>query len=276
MPELLRANFSRLWKDKIFLIEAAVMAVAGLSIPFTHYIDNIKNNSGWTAEEDLFTYVFLVPILISVFTALFIGCEYSDGTMRNKLIAGHRRSHIYIANLMVCIVAAFILCAAYIVPYLCTALPLLGKFGYTLKVSAVYTALSFALTATFTSVFTLVAMLCRNRAYTAAGCILISFALLFAGVSIVSALNEPEYFGAYSYTENGQTVSGEAERNPNYLSGTKREIYEFLYDFTPGGQAIQLSGAKAEKPARLAAYDGIILLVTAGIGTVFFKRKDLK
>ena len=40
-------------------------------------------------DYTLFIYVILAPILVSVFTALFIGNEHSSGAMRNKLIAGY-------------------------------------------------------------------------------------------------------------------------------------------------------------------------------------------
>ena len=67
-----------------------------------------------------------------------------------------------------------------------------------------------------------------------------TFFLLFMGIHIVSSLNEPEYYSAYSYTENGITVQEDESKNPNYLSGTKRKVYEFLNDFTPGGQLFQI------------------------------------
>lgn len=38
MRKLLRANFSRLWRDKIFLISAAIMFVMGAALPVIHYI----------------------------------------------------------------------------------------------------------------------------------------------------------------------------------------------------------------------------------------------
>lgn len=72
------------------------------------------------------------------------------------------------------------------------------------------------------------------------------------------------------------TVTEEAERNPHYLSGTKREIVEFLNAFIPGGQALKLANMNAEKPAMLALYDGLILLAATGCGIAVFRKKDLK
>ena len=139
-----------------------------------------------------------------------------------------------------------------------------------------YVGLSFALMIAFTALFTLIAMLCQNKSHTTAGCILLTFALLFAGVYISSTLEEPEYLAAYSYTENGVTVEEPEMKNPNYISGPKRQIYEFMQDFTPGGQMLQISDMDAEKPMMLAIYDGIILLLVTGFGLIFFRREDLK
>ena len=276
MRKLLRADFSRLFHDKVFLISCAFMLLAGAGLPLIHYFDNLKNGEVWTVDSTYFAYAFLVPILLSLVTALFVGAGYSDGTMRNKRIVGHKRHCIYLSHLTVCVAAGFVLCLSYLVPHTCLGLILLGNFETGAAKLFVYIGLNFALTAAFAALFVLVSMLCHNKAYSTAGCILLVFALLFAGIRITSALNEPEYYSGYSYTENGSTITEEAERNPNYLRGTKRQIYEFLNVFIPGGQAIKLANMNTEKPVMSALYDGIILLAATSFGMVFFRRKDLK
>lgn len=276
MSKLLRANFSRLWRDKIFLLSAAIMFVMGAALPVIHFMDNLNNKAGWTPDSTTFAYAFFVPILLSLLTALFVGCEYSDGTMRNKLIVGHQRSSIYFANLIVCTAAGLLLCVAYIISHTCLAMALLGSFEAELQAILLYMGLNFALVIAFAALFVLIAMLCQSKAYTVAGCILLVFGLLFAGIRITSALNEPEYFEAYSYTENGVTVSQDEERNPNYLTGTKRQVYEFMQDFTPGGQTLQLANMNTDTPALLALYDCIILFAATGCGLIVFRRKNLK
>ena len=276
MLKLLHAGFSRLWKNRLFWGAAGLLALIGAAIPIKYFLDNRSGASAWTPDTACFIYAFLVPIVLSVLTALFIGTEYSDGTMRNKCIVGHRRSSIYLANLLVCMAAGVLLCAAYLIPYLCLALPLLGSFAASIKNVLLFIALTLALVFAFVSIFTLTAMLTQSKAHTGAACILLVFALLLAGVHITSALNEPEYYAAYSYTENGVTVEAPEERNPNYLTGTKRQVYEFLQDFTPGGQALQLGNMRAEHPAQLALYSGAILLLTTCCGILIFRRKDLK
>ena len=277
MRKLLRAGFLRLRKDKVFLIAMALMFLYGVIIPVMHYLDNTKNSvAGWTLDTTLFSYVIVMPILLAIVSAFYIGSEYSDGTMRNKIIAGHHRSHIYLANLLVSSVTAVLLGIAFFVPYICVGMPLLGAFQTEAAVILSHLLLNVVLGAAFSSIFTLLAMLCQNKAYTVAGCILLSFLLLFFGIHIFSALNEPEYYAAYSYTENGVTVKEDECKNPNYLSGTKRKVYEFLRDFIPGGQVIQIGNMEVEKPVRLALYDCIILAATTGCDAVIFKHKDLK
>ena len=277
MRKLLRANFSRLFRDKLFYILCAVMLAAGAGIVVIHYFDNLANGENWTPDSTCFTYAYLVPIMLSLLTALFVGSEYSDGTIRNKLAVGHRRSAVYLSNLITCAAAGLLLCAAYAVPHTCLSAALLGEFDSAPSALILRAGVSLALTAAFAAVFVLIAMLCQNKAYSTAGCILLVFALLFSGVRLCSALNEPEYRSGYSYTESGVTAAEEPEPNPHYLNGAKRQAVDFLYDFTSGGQVIQLgSAAEVENPAILALYDGIILLAATVCGTVIFRRRDLK
>lgn len=230
----------------------------------------------WVMDYTIFIYVILAPIVNAVLTALFIGNDYSSGTMRNKRIVGHRRGIIYLANLLVCVCAGICLCLAFALPQAAAGLLLKGELNAAPAAILLYVGLSFALMIAFTALFTLIAMLCQNKSHTTAGCILLTFALLFAGVYISSTLEEPEYLAAYSYTENGVTVEEPEQRNPYYITGMKRQVYEFLQDLTPGGQVIQISEMGVKKPAMLAIYDGLILLLVTGFGLVFFRREDLK
>ena len=276
MLKLLRANFSRLLHDRAFRLLSALMAFFGTSMAVVNAVHARQDGEIWTMDYTLLLYVILAPIVNAVLTALFIGTEHSGGTMRDKRIAGHRRSSIYLANLLVCCCGGICLCLAFMLPQAGLGLLLKGELNAPLPEILRYAGLSFALMIAFTALFTLIAMLCQNKSHTTAGCILLTFALLFAGVYISSTLEEPEYLAAYSYTENGVTVEEPEQRNPYYITGMKRQVYEFLQDLTPGGQVIQISEMGVKKPAMLAIYDGLILLLVTGFGLVFFRREDLK
>lgn len=276
MRKLLKANFSRLRHDRVFWLLAALMVFFGASMAIVNAVNIRREGAVWMMDFSLLTYTTLAPILTSVLVALFAGSDYSGGTLRNKLIAGHRRGNIYLANLITCCCAGLLLCFAFVIPQGVLGPLLGGQIQSTPMKLLMYGALSLVLMIAFTALFTLIVMLCQNKSHTVAECILLVFVLIFLGVYITSALNEPEYLAGYSYTENGVTVEEPETKNPNYISGTKRQVYEFMQDFTPGGQMLQISDMDTEKPAMLALYDGIILLAATGLGMVFFRRRDLK
>ena len=276
MHRLLRANFSRLLKNKLFWILISIELFMGGLFPVLHYMDNIDEKSAWTMDSTIFIYSLFVPLMVSLLTALFIGSDYSDGTMRNKLIAGQVRRNIYAANLVVNMEAAFLLCFAFWISHICIGTPLLGWFVSDAKKILGYLLVTLAMVAACVAIFTLISMLCSNKAYSVAGCILIIFMLLFVGVRITAALNEPEMYNAYSYMSEGVTVQEDETPNPNYVSGVKRQIYNFLNEFLPGGQMIKLSNMNAEHLGRYAVYDGIIFAFVTGCGILSFRRKDLK
>lgn len=276
MCKLLRANFYRLRHDRTFRLLSALTVFFGVLMTVVNAINVHRQGAAWVMDFRLLTSAILCPILNSVLAALFVGSDYSDGTLRNKLIAGHRRSSIYLANLITCCCAGMLLSIAFIVPQGALGLLLGEQIQSAPAKLLMYVALSFALMIAFTALFTLIAMLCQNKSHTTAGCILLTFALLFAGVYISSTLEEPEYLAAYSYTENGVTVEEPEQKNPYYITGVKRQVYEFLQDLTPGGQVIQVSEMGVEKPVMLAVYDGLILLLVTGVGLMLFRREDLK
>ena len=70
----------------------------------------------------------------------FIGTEYSDGTIRNKIVVGHSRSTIYLANLLTCCFAGLIMCLCFILPTLAIRIPL---FGFSLQTYALSCSFSF-------------------------------------------------------------------------------------------------------------------------------------
>nr|WP_294668879.1 ABC transporter permease subunit [uncultured Blautia sp.] len=276
MRRLLRANFSRLLKNKLFWILISIELFMGGLFPVLHYMDNIDEKSAWTMDSTIFIYTLFVPLMVSLLTALFIGSDYSDGTMRNKLIAGQVRKNIYAANLVVNMEAAFLLCFAFWISHVCIGTPLLGWFVSDAKKMLGYLLVTLTTVAACVAIFTLISMLCSNKAYSVAGCILIIFMLLFVGVRITAALNEPEMYDAYSYMSEGVTVQEDETPNPNYVSGVKRQIYNFLNEFLPGGQMIKLSNMNAEHLGRYAVYDGVIFAFVTGCGILSFRRKDLK
>ena len=106
MNNLFWANIIRLWKSRLTGLGIAVFSGLALVLCIDHY---------YYFREDMildgifFGYVYIAGIPVSVLAGLFLGVEYGDGTIRNKLIAGHKRSTVYLANFFAVFAASLIL-----------------------------------------------------------------------------------------------------------------------------------------------------------------------
>ena len=95
MSKLLSADFARLKKDKVFWIGMIFMFVLGILSPVMNYIDMNRGGYEIPLESSFFVYAIYIGILLSAFCSLFVGTEYSDGTIRNKIVIGHGRIQVY-------------------------------------------------------------------------------------------------------------------------------------------------------------------------------------
>lgn len=274
MTKLLSANFFRLKRNKYFWGCLILMFAAGAFFPVMRYADMLNSGTVNNLDNGFFACALFIGILASVFCSLFIGTEYSDGAIRNKVVVGQKRPALYLSNLITCAAAGIAMCLAFFLPYLCLGIPLLGFFAADVKIIIIFALAVFTLSISFTAIFTMIAMLNQNKAVVAVTCILSAFLLLGAGAYINARLNEPETYPSYNISGGGPDST--AIENPNYLEGTKREIYQFLYDFFPGGQAVQCSTMESVHPRTLPIYSGVIVILTTGLGLFFFQRKDLK
>lgn len=275
MSRLLSANFMRLRCSKVFWICTAVMAGFAAVMQWFNYRD-MGEGVDIVLESDLLVFVPLVGIVAAAFVGLFTGTEYSDGTIRNKVVIGHRRLDIYLSNLITAAAAGAVMCAAYLALYSLIGVAVIGAFTTALKEILIQILCVMVLSAALSAIFTLLAMNNQNKAVSAVICMLLALGLLFAGSYVNGRLEEPEYMGGYYMDESGTLREAEQEKNPRYLEGTERKIYQFLYDFLPGGQQIQLGSGGAPQPWKLMGYSVIITVVTTAAGVLIFRKKDLR
>ncbi len=277
MNRVLAANFLRLRKDKCFWATLLFMAAMGVVFPIGRYVAMKEEGYTNTLETAFFVCVIFIGFLAAILCGLFIGTEYSDGTIRNKIIAGQTRFGIYAAILVCCCMAVLIMYAAFFIPCLCVGIPLLGFFDVAMKTVLLYTLDALLLGMAFASIFTLIAMLCHSKTVSSVSCLLLIVLFLAAGTYMAQRLDAPPVQTVYSYTadESSSPVAMEVE-NPRYLKGTERKVYEFLFDFLPGGQVLQCASMESENPQRLAFYSGIIVIAVSAAGVFFFRKKDIR
>lgn len=273
MNKLMAANLARLKKDKVFWLGIAFLFVFCVIILMKNYQDS----AGSVAVDNFFFgYTMFVSIVSAIFCSLYLGTEYSDGTIRNKLIVGHPRGSIYLSNLIVCIVANLLMMLAWLIPAVALGFPLFGSLTIDIKTFLLMFTGSLIMIAALAAVFTLISMLVQNKAFAAVAAVVGIFVLIFAATYIANALDEPASYPGYEMGADSSVVSSEEVPNPNYLSGTKRTVYETILDIIPTGQALQYMSLTAIHLWRMPLYSLAILIITTSAGIFVFRKKDIK
>lgn len=275
MRKLLSANVSRLWKDKVFWLGFLFMFGLGIFVIYTKYSDIIRYHSQGWLDDVMFAYAMMNGGCCAIFCSLFLGTEYSDGTIRNKLIVGHTRTAIYCSNWLVSIFAAVLMIMAYLLSY-CT----LGSFVLEAPQASIKTLLFYIFVSLFTasayaSLFNMLAMLITTKSSSAVICLLVFLGLLIAAMTINYRLVAPEFTPYYSMTSDG-AVQSVLEPNPQYLQPAARKIYQFFFDFLPSGQSLQLSGLEVAHPFLAMLYSSIISVGSTILGVLAFRKRNLK
>ena len=202
------------------------MFLFGIYMKVMSYISAVQYGFTVSLADMATVYMLVLIFMIPTFVSLFIGTEYSDGTIRNKLVIGHTRMSIYFSNLITCLAASLLFALSYLAAVFAVGLPLCGISNVDFKELAVLILLSIVTAAATVSISTLAGMLCQSKAATAVTNILVVLFLMVMSIYISARLNEPEYYPAVTVlTDEGEVTAAEPEPNPTYLRGTERQVY---------------------------------------------------
>lgn len=285
MNKLLSAEFVRLFKSGIFRAALGFSAGFAAFAVVIRYIDVTRAAEQYAklgveysnTDGLIFMGGLYLVFAAAVFIGIFVGTEYSDGTIRNKLTAGHSRSSIYLSKWIVCTAADIIIHVMYIAVVL-----ILGHLfidGTTMPVKEIlrFGAVSTVAFAGLTALLLFISMSIQSKAAGSVVCLLTVTVMMFASITIFQKLQEPEYYEAYSYVdeETGEVYSEEREKNPHYLTGTKKEIYTFLNDFLPYSQLYQIAMNIQDNLGVIVLYDCVLIVAATGAGAAIFRRKNL-
>jgi ABC-type transport system involved in multi-copper enzyme maturation permease subunit len=209
---LLNANFFRLRKGRTFYVFLSLSALFALGLIALTYFMMWMNNSAndflsahmegqmeggdlSEALENLNVFKFLLygfdlanglGIVAVIAIALFAGREYSTGIIRNKIIAGHSRSAVYLSSCAAATAFAFAIMAVYALVMLAVGLPMVG-LGTDMSPALIlrqYLA-GLCITAVSATVANCVALLSRNNI----AAILINLGVVYGLVVVLSLLD---------------------------------------------------------------------------------------
>lgn len=213
----------------------------------------------------------------AIFAALYLGTDYSNGTIRNKMIIGHNRVKIYLSDLITVVAGSFIIIAVSFATTLVPSLCLGGKLGMPSDEFVLKIAVSLCAVIALCAIFTVAGMLFSSKSTIVTFTLVLTFVLYISAALTAQLLAEPEYSPKYGITEDGVVTIDGYEPNPSFVSGSNRAVLTAVNDILPFGQLFQLGMIGAARDIELMPlYSLGVLAASTAVGTLAFRKKDLK
>ena len=287
MYKLLNAGFSRLMKNKIFLGIVIITIIIALGLVLNRISSSVFFEN--EIEPVLTNYILFIGFFIAIFTSLFVGTEYSDGAIRNKIVVGHTRKNIYLSNLIISIAVGLFIEFVYLMLVMIIGIPTLGGLQIPID-KLLFILLDMVLIIiAYSSIFNFITLICSDITIATVACILVFISMFVVSEFVVSpTANDKKYYSSYVTNENGEIIETQKHLNPNYVGDFAKQVYKNILYIIPSGQAFQIqttmSNLSFENDRYMTDTDiklaglyslGLIIAIN-GIGIYFFKRKDLK
>lgn len=149
---------------------------------------------GMTAFDGCFDDMFVVPLfaILAVFISLTVGREYADGTIRNKIIAGKKKTSIFLSKLIVNVIAGAMMVSAFLIP--CIAILSVNVLSKIPSSILLWTLLGFLLlNISWSVIFTFVSSMIPSREIGAIVNFVLIIAMMFAAYQLEFAVGQPEF-----------------------------------------------------------------------------------
>lgn len=275
MYRLLDAGFERIKKNKVFF--GCILVTIGIAIfmLISNYLDMKSYNAQISTSELVSNYLPMIGMFIAIFAGLFIGTEYSDGTIRNKIIAGHKKINIYLSNFIICSIIAILFQIIWAIFVLVIAIPVFGKPVIELNQLLITCFDSIMFIIAYSAIFNFVSVLACNKTISAVTCILLFFVMLGVTVSSINIIQTPETVQQGGLNPDTGVVSFEEVPNPKYPSDSKRQFYQTIVDIIPMGQAFSIGAGFSTNLYMLPIYSVALIVLFNGAGIYLFNKKDL-
>ena len=257
MRKLLSADLFRVFHSKWFWL--CLGGMLAMSIGFLVMQYTVMDYTV-PLSRVIFLPMSFYGVTVAALVSLLVGEDFSDGFIRNKIIAGRSRFSVFASNLVVC----WLGCATiYLTITLFTTVS--GTFLFENDIASVkffqYLMLGIGMCLAYGSIYCTITMLCGNKNTSTVLCMGFAFFMLFASLHTNQIMVQPEY-------KNGV-------QNPAYVDGFAKRIYAVLHDLNPTGQAAQLSTMDIFHPVRYFFCD-LAWVLSTGVGIILFNRKNIQ
>lgn len=250
MNKILSANFYRLKKSKCFWLILGVAFLLGIYtyINFNSFHPERCVNCSNELGSVLFQFLSFGWFILPIFTTIFMFPLYSNGVFKNMIVIGHKRSHIYLANLITINIANLLFSCSFILGTILTGVILVPDIIIPLNKLMFLIFDSLLLSISYASLFNFLAMAFDKISSILASFIIVIWSLITCG----------NIMGKY------KTCAS------IYL----HNIYEFILSSIPYGQGLLISDL-TNNYHFLWLYSLIFILIINYLGLVIVNKKKL-
>lgn len=258
MSDLLRADLIRLGRSASFHL--LLIAMLGLSAAFMA-IQATAMDYTVPLSRVIFLPMSMYGAAMAAFVSLFVGTDFSDGFIRNKLLVARNRNILVVSQILASCIACLIV---YTVVTVFTAG--VGRFFFENNVDMstllrLY-GIGIGMCLATGCLFCVITLLCGNKTRAIVWCMALAFGMLFLAMHTNGKLVQPEY--------------KDGVLNAKYVGGVRRVVYGILHDLNPCGQAAQLSTWEVWHPVRAILSNLAVISVASTLGCILFEKKDIK
>lgn len=257
MRKLLSADTRRLFRSRWFWL-----CLGGMLAMSVAFIIMQKTAMDYTVplSRVIFLPMSFFGMAVAALVSLFVGEDFSDGFIRNKLIAGRLRRSVFASHLVVSSVACILIYLA-VVFFTSAVGSFFFEINLTIDVFFAYLLLGVGMCIAYGCIYCTITMLCDNKTTAAVVCMGLAFFLLCVSLHTNQVMVQPQY--------------KDGVLNPAYVDGFAKAVYGVLHDLNPTGQAAQLSAMHAFNPFRMFVCDAV-WIASAAVGTAIFQRRNIK
>lgn len=258
MIKLLLADFYRMYSQKLLWTTVISMVIIAFSLCV---MQHTAMDYSVSLDRVIFLPMTFYGIAMAALVGIFIGDDFNDGTIRNKIISSKTRAAVYFSDLLTCQTAGI---TVYLLTTLFTLCISINQFEINMTTAEImsFMALGIFTCLSYCGIYCILSMLVGNKTHAITICMALSFFFLFLSLQTNSVLVQKEY------------VDGVL--NPHYVYGIKRLVYILLQDINPTGQVAQLSSMTCLNPIRFIIVDVVLIIFTVAFGVLGFNKKDIK
>lgn len=257
MYNLIHAEIYRYKHSRLFWISILATFLSGVIYGFM------------TLNTEVFDDMFVVPlfVVLAAFISLTIGREYSDGTIRNKIIAGKTKTVILLSRLFINTAISMLMSFIFLLPCVIIAAAVFAKIPMSILL---WTLLGFFMVnIAWAVIFTVVSSLVTSKEISAVINFILIIVIMFGAYQLEHLIGQPEFIeieetqnvrmtaeeikqvqegtfdGSYAWDndENGVItyykiveLSTAKEPNPRYIKEPVRTVMQTVDNILPHGQ----------------------------------------